>query len=39
MHHFVVDEVSKCLRQRSNGQKICLSAVFNMYVFSWFHAV
>jgi hypothetical protein len=29
----------KCLRQRSNGLKICLPAVFYMYVFSWFHSV
>jgi hypothetical protein len=35
----VVDVVFKCLRQRSNGFKICLPAVFYMYVFSWFHSV
>ena len=29
----------KCLRQRSNGLKICLPAVFYMYVISWFHSV
>ena len=33
----VVDVVFKCLRQRSNELKICLLAVFYMYVFSWFH--
>jgi hypothetical protein len=36
---FVVDVVFKCLRQRSNGLKIGLPAVFYMYVFSWFHSV
>ena len=35
----VVDVVFKCLRQRSNGFKICLPAVFYMYVFSLFHSV
>jgi hypothetical protein len=35
----VVDVVYKCLRQRSNGLKICLPSVFFMYVFSWFHSV
>jgi len=34
-----VDVVFKCLRQRSNGLKICLPAVFYMYVFSWLHSV
>jgi hypothetical protein len=31
--------VFKYLRQRSNGLKICLPAVFYIYVFSWFHSV
>ena len=35
----VVDVVFKCLRQRSNGLKICLPVVFYMYVFYWFHSV
>ena len=35
----VVDMVFECLRQRSYGLKICLPAVFYMYVFSWFHSV
>jgi hypothetical protein len=38
-YNVVVDVVFKFLRQRSNGLKICLSAVFYMYVFSWFHSV
>jgi hypothetical protein len=41
-HHLqatIVGVVFKCLRQRSNGLKICLPAVFYMYVFSWFHSV
>ena len=38
-YNVVVNVVFKCLRQRSNGLKICLSAVFYMYVFSWFHSV
>jgi len=37
--YIVVDVVFKCLRQRSNGLKLCLPAVFYMYVFSWFHSV
>ena len=39
LYNVVVDVVFKCLRQRSNGLKICLPAVFYMYVFSWFHSV
>jgi hypothetical protein len=35
----VVDVVFKYPRQRSNVFKICLLAVFYMYVFSWFHSV
>jgi hypothetical protein len=31
--------VFKYLRQRSNGLRICLPAVFYIYVFSWFHSV
>jgi len=36
-----VTMVFKCLRQRSNGLRICLPAVFYMYmyVFAWFHSV
>ena len=40
-HHLqatvTMDVIIKCLRQRSSG--IYLSAVFYMYVFSWFHSV
>jgi hypothetical protein len=42
-HHLqatvTMDVVFKCLRQRSNGLKICLPAVIYMYVFPWFHSV
>jgi hypothetical protein len=40
MHHLQVTATMdfKCLRQRSNGLKICLPAVFYMYVFFWFHS-
>jgi hypothetical protein len=31
-YNVVVDVVFKCLRQRSNGLKICLPAVFYIYV-------
>jgi hypothetical protein len=31
--------VFRYLRQRSNGLRICLPALFYMYVFSWFHSV
>ena len=39
-HHLqaTVNVVFKYLRQRSNGLKICLPAVFYIYVFSWFHS-
>jgi hypothetical protein len=30
---------NSCLRQRSNGLKICMPAVFYMYVLSWFHSL
>jgi hypothetical protein len=33
-YNVVVDVIFKCLRQRSNRLKICLPAVFYMYVFS-----
>jgi len=40
-HHLqaTINVVFKYPRQRSNGLKICLQAVFYIYVFSWFHSV